>query len=84
MARKSKTSGNTDRQMIYRFNDSAHYLFYISFPQTILSSHTELPFPKHQAINKQKTQHPSNTNTEQAAPHQHIVEAALLSTVKAI
>lgn len=72
-----------DREMTYRFNDSAHYLFSISFPQTILyNSHTELLFPKYHTINKQKTQHPSNTNTE--APHQHIDEAALLSTVKAI
>lgn len=27
MATKSKTSGNTETEMIYRFNDSAHYLF---------------------------------------------------------
>lgn len=48
------------REMIYRFNDSAHYLFWISFPLTTRSSfffflsHTQLPFPQHQVINKQK------------------------------
>lgn len=58
--------------MIYRFNDSAHYLFLTSPPPpTSLSSRTELPFPKHQAINKQKTQHPSNTNRAGSAAATH-------------
>lgn len=67
-------------EKIYRFNDSSHYLFWIALTQIILSPHSELPFPKHQAINKQKTQqHKRGT-----VPHRRIVDAALLSLVKAI
>ena len=51
--------------MIYEFNDSPNYVFETTFLKTILSSHTVFLVPKHPAINKHKTQHPSNTEKKQ-------------------
>lgn len=82
MVTKSKTNGNTEAErrfiglmivhIIYSRSPSLKQFFLLTVSYRSLS------------IKQSTSRKHSNTNTEQAVPHRHIVDAALLSLVKAI